>query len=57
MRPKYSLKKLKPLLSASSFTSAQARALGDEKIDLDKILRYAKILRVKIEPFLLAMTL
>ena len=29
---------------------------GNEKINLEKILRYAKILRVKIEPFLIAMT-
>src|SRR3990167_900201 len=30
---------------------------GNEKIDLEKIRKYAKKLRIKIEPFLIAMTL
>lgn len=30
---------------------------GDEKIDIEKIRKYAKILRIKIDPFLIAMTL
>ena len=30
---------------------------GAEKIDIEKIRKYAKILRVKIEPYLIAMTL
>ena len=30
---------------------------GDEKVDIEKIRQYAKKLRIKIEPFLIAMTL
>ncbi|OGT64074.1 MAG: hypothetical protein A3J38_00505 [Gammaproteobacteria bacterium RIFCSPHIGHO2_12_FULL_45_9] len=29
---------------------------GAEKVDIEKIRKYAKILRVKIEPYLIAMT-